>query len=630
MIGGLVLFLALALAFGAPFTALGLGGAAALGSSIAVLGLFCATVFAGLAVSTAAWALVGTAGVTAVAAALWRRPHPTGWWLAHPVVCLPVLVLATALVNGVPDYLPVNWDEMSGWASWVRQIMAADTWWRADMESSYPHYTKAWPILAAAIAKLRGSGDLNVGIGVLCAWHVTVLGAVYDMVVGSLRRRLDARPAVAASLGWVLLLVAILGEATWKLLPPSYLIEHPQLYPAVAFFCFGALALGTGPGQPVRLLPWAAAGIAMGAAYVVKTPMAALAVAALAFLPFVSERRKGVAVALFLPLVLAMAGWSLAKPPAQVAVVTLAEALDRLAYTLPKLGHEFPQYLLSWKFPMTVAGLLGLALCLRAGRKHVSERGLVAALTAYAAITWIGLLPLYMFVISPYEPTLPSLPRYVGTPLRLIHLFGPLVLAVELLVLACRVPALRRLVPSRHGAAGLTAMAAGLAALLSATTARAIDAMASHPDFGRDAFAEVLAVHAVLPTIDQALRNGDDARPGVVVIDQGGLGFAAVILHHLGIRAPGPDAAADVHRFRVAEHWSFGPQPVNMWMQPADGAALRAFVTRNPVVWLYHLDAWAQAELAPLLGACPAALEGQVLRRNGGGRYDCVVARSEK
>ena len=629
MIGGLILFLAIALAFGTPFTALGLGGAAALGSSIAVLGLFCATVFAGLAVSTASWILVSAAAMTIIAAAVWRRPRPTVWWLAHPIIWLPALVMVTAQVKGVPEYLPVNWDEMSGWASWVRQIMAADTWWRADMESSYPHYTKAWPILAAAMTKLRGSDSLSVGIGVLCAWHVSVLAAVYDVAVGSLRQRLNLRPAVVTSLAWILLLAVILGEATWKMLPPSYLIEHPQIYPAVAFFCFGFLALRPDPGQPSPLLSWGAAGIAMATAYAVKTPMAALSVAALVFLFFADERRKR-AAAIFLPLALTVAGWSVVKPSIPSDTTALSDAIDRLVYTLPKLGHEFPQYLLSWKLPMTIAGFLGLALCFRTGRQHVRERGLAAALTTFTTAIWLGLLPLYMFAIWPYEPTLPSLPRYMSTPLRLVHLFGPVLLAVELLALAWCLPTFRRLLSSRPVTAGLPFIVIGLAALLSMMTARSIAAMATHPDFGREAFAEVQAVHAIQPTIDQAVQEDGANHPRVLVIDQGGAGFSAVILHFLSIRAPGPDPAPDVHRFRVAPYWSFGPHPVNMWMQQTDGPALRAMVSHDPVVWLYRLDSWARQELAPLIGVCPVELEGQVLRRNTAGLYDCVVARSER
>jgi hypothetical protein len=668
VIAGLAVFLALAAGFGLPFTALGLGGALALGATLTLLTLFCATVFAGLAVSSAVWLTLGLALITGAVG--WRmcRPSLPLWWATHPALCLPLLVVVTGLIAGVPSYLPVNWDEMSGWATWVRQILAADVWWRADMQSSYAGYTKGWPILAAAMNRLLGSGELGIGIGALTAWHALVLGAAYDVTI----RMLERRPGLAAptrrGLAWVFLLVLVLGEASWKLLPHSYLVEDPQLYTAIAFLCFGAMALQAPAAGRTRLLALAAAGLSMAAAYSVKTPMAALAAAALVFLvmtpanarraslaaiqrplrprpsgrtpapgegqtgrsihwPAViagDRRRLASTTALFLPLAVVMLGWSLVRPPLPSDSLDLQAGLAALPGILSRLMVQFPAYLLSWKLPMTAVGVLGLVVALgrRGGDDRADRRGLAAALVAYSLVVWIGLIPLYTFVIGSWEEALPSLPRYMGVPLRLIHLFGCLLVGVELAGWAGKLAPVLRWADGRAGRAALLLAIAALTGVQAVMTARAIAAMGDHPDFGREAFLQVRKVVDAVPAITLALARSGEIRPDVAVIDQGGDGFAVVILQHYSVRGPG-DSQADVHRFHVVPAWSFGPQPTNGWMRKADGEAFRSTIAKAPVIWINHLDPWARAELSPLVGDCADELEGRVLLRNAGGRFDC-------
>lgn len=615
MIAGLLLTLALTAGFALPFTALGLGGAMALGAAILTLALFSATVFAGLAVSTAGWLVMAASAASAVFGL--RRAAPSWDWLFHPVALIPLLIAATALAVGVPEYLPVNWDEMSGWASWVRQIMAADTWLRADMESAYAHYTKAWPILAAVVNRVAGGGGLSAGIGTLAALHTVALGAFYDLAARLFSRHLA--PATGRALVWVVLLVLLTGEASWKLVPHSYLIEHPQLYPAIGFLCLASLALG----RKGDMLAWWATGLVLASAYAVKTPMAALATSALVMTALVPERRLRVACGLFVPLALVVVGWSLAAPPQPTSPITWDP--ERLTEVLARLAVDFPAYLFSWKLALTAVGALGMAAALwpTKARTH-EERGLAAGLAAFTVTVWVGLIPLYLFVISPgSEETLPSLPRYMGVPLRLIHLFGPLLAMAALTSLTARVPLVRRLADSRAAMPMLVVAALALAGLQTVLVSREIAAMADHPDFGSEAMDEVRRVVAIMPAIDRAVALSGEERPRLLVLDQGMPGFASVIVHHYSIRAPGT-SSAHVHRFELMRHWSYGPAPVNGWMLRANSAQFREIVGMARILWLSRMDAWSANELAPLIGTCPGDLADRVLLRSEEGRFNCL------
>lgn len=629
MIGGLLVFLALSAGFGLPFTILGVGGALALGASITVLTLFCATVFAGLAVSTAAWATLCLALATGGAGLLFHRPRPALAWLAHPALWLPLMVVATGIVVGAPDYLPVNWDEMSGWASWTRQIMAADVWWRADMLSSYPGYTKGWPILAAAMARLLGAAELGGGIGALTEWQCVALASVYDMTVHILKRRSAFSSPARHALAWIFLLILMLGEASWKLVPHSYLIEQPQLYPAIAFLCFGALAVHATEDSKTRFLALAAAGLTLAAAYAIKTPMMALAFGALFFLKGTPAgyRRLAAGGVLFIPLALVMLGWSLARPEQTAhglsGLGNGVGAVGLFVSILPRLIAQFTAYFLSWKLPMTALGIVGIAFSLRLrGPTSADQKAVALSLAAYALVTWIGLLPLYMYVIIPWSDELPSLPRYMGIALRLIHLFGCLFVAVEFAVWAGRHPTLLRWANGRRGLIVLSTSIVALIGAQSVMTGRAISSLFLHPDVGRDAYAQVIRVRDALPLIRQTVIKSAASAPEVAVLDQGGDGYAAVILNYYSIRAPG-NPAADVHYFRPAKDWSFGPTPLNIWMRPADGPAFRHALAQSPIIWINRLDPWALAELSPLVGDCSGDLSGQVLLRNAQGAYDC-------
>lgn len=615
MIAGLLLTLALSAGFALPFSALGLGGAMALGAAVLTLALFSATVFAGLAVSTAGWLVMAAAAASAMFGL--HRATPSRDWLFHPVALLPLLIIATALARGVPEYLPVNWDEMSGWASWVRQIMAADTWLRTDMESAYPHYTKAWPILAAVVNRVAGGGGLSAGIGALAALHAIALGAFYDLAARLFSRNLA--PATGQVLAWIVLLVLLTGEASWKLVPHSYLIEHPQLYPAIGFLCLAALALG----RKDDMLAWWATGLVLASAYAIKTPMAALAASALVMTVLVPERRLRVACGLFTPLALVVVGWSLAAPPQPTNPISWDP--ERLTEVLARLAVDFPAYLFSWKIALTAVGALGMAAALWPTKSRTQEeRGLSAGLTAFTVTVWVGLIPLYLFVISPgSEDTLPSLPRYMGVPLRLIHLFGPLLAVAALTSLTARIPLIRRLTDARAAMPVLVVAALTLAGLQAVLVSRQIAAMADHPDFGSDAMDEVRRVVAIMPTIDRAVTLSGEERPRVLILDQGMQGFTPVIAHHYSIRAPGTPSA-HVHRFELMGGWSYGPTPVNGWMLRTDSARFREIVSTARIIWLSRMDAWAAHELAPLIGTCPGNLAGRVLLRSEDGRFNCL------
>ncbi len=623
MIAGLIMTAALAAGFGAPFAALGPGAAFASGMLLTVLAFFIATVFAGLGLGAAGWAVAALAAAT-FGLALWTRPlKPDAVWALHPVWWLSALVIAVGSIHGVPPYVAVNWDEMSAWAKWPLQMLAADAWWRPDMEMIpfLAAYTKGWPILAAGVTRLLGRDDLAVGIGVLTFWNISVLAAAYDLALVLFARRTALSANAIRIVAWVIVLILALGEATWKLVPHSYLVEQPEIYAETAFFILGGLASRGRSGT----LAFVAAGLAMAAGYAVKTPLATLAVPALVFLAAVPGRRWRHACALFAPLAVVAVGWTLVRShQTSIAHFSLADTLEngslaQLYTVLALLARAFPAYLGLWKLPMTLLGVSGLIFALRS---RDEGRILTLAIVLFTAFFFIGLVPLFLFVIPPFHGELPSFPRYVNVPLRAIHLLGCLLAMAELsrLVERWSPPAFLK---SRHLAA---AMIAGMVILMGALgwqVSSSMAAMADHPDFGRDDFAYVRAVTTKAAALKRIVAGMGGDVPNIVIIDQGGDGWAQIIAAYIGIRGPGPAATTDINAFHMIGPWSFGPKSLNSWMLPTDDDSFEAAMRKADMIWTYRLDPWARGQLARLAPDCATDLDGRLLVRDGSGHYRC-------
>ncbi|MFN3077681.1 MAG: hypothetical protein ABT940_12550, partial [Alphaproteobacteria bacterium] len=289
------------------------------GLALLCLILYLANPVLRLPVSVGAWSAVAAAGCGLALAArrIARAREVEFGLLAHPVVVLPVGLLAILAVHGPIDYLPVSWDEFSNWLGWSRQIFVTDSHWTPSMSIGQVGYTPGWALLMAFPNIVLGSFREVHSASVQFLLHVGVLGLVFDLLRDRLRDG-GAGPRLATGLAWLFVLAVLGVEATWKLHPTLQLIEKPQIY-AMAAVLLTALAGGTAGADRDRLA--AMIGLFLAFGYLLKMAMLTFVpAAALLAMTLHGEGRRGVAglglrLALALtPVVLAALSWRMASP----------------------------------------------------------------------------------------------------------------------------------------------------------------------------------------------------------------------------------------------------------------------------------------------------------------------------
>ena len=550
-----------------------------------------------------------------------RARKETDWTgiAIHPVVVFPVLFFIVSLVSGYSGYTVFANDEYGSWLVWTREAWWFDTIRHPDMQWRILAYTQGWPTTLIYPQLFFGSFDIGRSLIVIFLWHVALLGLVHDLVVRMMESTGRFSRAGRRAVAWLAVLALLEVEATWTLLPQLLLIEKPQIYLMAGILGLAGLSAFEGGAKRATCL---AMGILMASAYLLK-------VTTLGFVP-------AVALIACLPAFRGSPGWSVGGRPAAIelgvrillmlgpllAVYALwngllpfergggcfadpfavFEASTRAGANGGGFQSAFAErvgaYLWVFKLPLTVVSVAGLLVAFRERRLAV----IAAPLALFTAVYLASLYVLYAICFGDYErETFASLQRYLRIPLRMIHLYGLLML---LFVAAPLLPRAFQLIG--HGwsrRAAFTGLAAIVIATLMGYQAQAlVDSMRNVVIRDREVQSYVSVLKELAADAQRlralAARQGLE-RPRVALIAQGGSGFEFLFANYLSLK---DRRTGHPIWYRMARGFSWGPAKSNIWMTAKSPDQLRAYFTAQDILWPHRVDDWIVGILRDLTG----------------------------
>jgi len=553
--------------------------------------------------------------VVIAAAAGWglliRQARPLSPWLAaHPVIVLPLILLAALALHGPVAYLPAVWDEYSNWLYWTREIFSRDQVWTEAMNIPLPGYTPGLPLLMAMPSALLGHFTEGNSLTVQFFMHVGLLAMVFDLARANLARR-GAEARLAGILAWLLVLTTLGLEATWKLLPTLQLIEKPQIY---AFSAFAMLIVAAMRLEihPLRL--GVLGGLLLVYAFLIKLAtqvfLPAAAIMALPVLWRHSSRRTALALGLALPPAAMLVIWKLYGIPDPSHWNSLGVLLDlerehgedwmiaRVIRATELFWPAVMAYLALFKPWLDLIALGGFAL---AWKRREARFGLAALLLFLLGTEFA----LYLFHIKYawVEPN--SVDRFTRVPLRPLHLMGVVLgglMVLEVLIDRVRPALLARALPvlAVLAAAGL----GGQAVLLGRSLA---------PMEARDAYPGVHDIRAQAWHLAQVMEARGQTGGTVQIIDQGSDAYSQVIARYSALRL---DGRTRIKSFEAIPKVSFDRQD-----DPA------AEMARAGAIWPITLTPSLAANVAALADSpeCREAPARFFLLARPGGGFTCVA-----
>jgi hypothetical protein len=286
---------------------------------------------------------------------------------------------------------------------------------------------------------------------------------------------------------------------------------------------------------------------------------------------------------------------------------------------LARLAEAAWNYVVSWKMPMTLLAVFGLAY----GAARREFRPLAIGLALYCIFYGIGLFQLYAFRFGPYEVAeLQSLQRYMRVPLRLIQIFG---LTLFALLITTKLAGTNFDVRRYFTGKGFVALCAILVILVGGFQLFAIR-------YGltdiRDRFSmspERLEVVTELQNDRQKLEkiiiDLGLVNPLIALIAQGDDGYSARVVSFLSL----PDSREKKQMlYRVGDGYSWGEQPKNIWMQKTTIPKLMEYLGGADIIWVHRPDEWIDPVLNLLSAGCnPRKNWRFIVKRKRGDGYSC-------
>jgi hypothetical protein len=618
MLEGLLFGTAIIVGIGIWFSGAGYGFAFFLGCVCLPLILFLGNTIVGIPLLWVTWAIIifAASGYVRFIYQLNKVGNPN--WrniLPHPLFVFTGILLIFGTVMNYTPYLPWSFDEFSTWGSWAKQIFVADTFWREDMVNIYRTYPKGWPMVVAFAQFPFTTYEEYRGIALLGLFHIAVLALFYDVIRLILERDSNCSQTASSFISWTIILLLVSAEASWKLLPPSLLIERPVMYWSLGLFAVSLLAWNSEKYQPFVLF---GIGLTLASALTLKTPTSSLAIP-VSIIGFVYWKRQiklgtlasstlslaRIMIYLFLPFLITAGLWiahsTNDKVPIGFEIYFDQEIFDRFLSLTLLLKNAFVEYLSLYKPPLTGFGLIGLISAFW----FPQQRVVAIALLTYVAIGWLGIWPLYMFNIfgNEVEP-LPSFQRYVRLPLRMIHYFGLAFLAVNLFhFFQSKNLAFIKLLFKEKIMIGVCSFAIIFLISFQLWTVKQ-----SYLDMGLRVFGStttdlmradnIRKFRIQSESLKKIIRTLNLSIPEILLISQGGDGFAQRMARYFSIGNLRND---NLHIYRVSKRWSWGKEKKNQWMQKISDENFRKIISQAKLVWPYNLDPWSTNILSSLI-----------------------------
>lgn len=584
--------------------------------------LFTLSWLGGLALSTSVWIVAALAALGLARLVRDGRNAPLGL-AVHPAVVLPALVLAVMAWHGPLTYLPSAWDEYANWLGWARGMVLDDKVWAPGMRGPVPGYSPGLSILMSMPSVVLGQYDDAHSVSLQLFMHAGLLGMVFDLSRLTLRQAGGGGREAAVG-AWLVVLLALAVEATWKLLPPLQLIEKPQVY------LIAAVAVLMVQAARADIHPWRLAltgGLLLAHAYLIKLGtqllLPSMVILALPVLARNPGQRMALGLGLALPMAAAILAWKLAGIPDlsnwNAIVGPLIELESRLgaratyALAVTVALDYWPAvlaYMETFKPWLTLLSLGGFALAW----KRSENRAAAVALVGFFAL---NMILVYAFHIkwSPY-PELNSIDRFTRVPLRPIHLLG-----VVLGLLAVMEWGILRVGWTWRGRLGLPA--AGLIVILLGVQAWQAEASLREMD-RRTLDPRVKVIHDDALRLSALLLRRGQGGTGVQMIDQGQDGFARLIAEYF---ADGHDGRRTLSLFTLDPAYSWTVSSDSRWYKPVTTEALAGHLSRQTVLWPVIVDPWILSILAPMVDDpdCRRTPTAYFLFHRADGKFDCIA-----
>ena len=632
------------------------------GVSVLILILFFGNVVLRVPLGTTAFAVLAIAAIGLVRLGLEiRAGRFSRACLLHPVPILLLMIGIVILARGGVDYLPWQWDEYSRWLYFAKLASFTEMYWTESFRKSNQGYTPGWTTLMVYPSLILGRFSAANAATLPFVMHVGFLGILYDVARSDLRRIEFVSFGTRLAAAWLVVLLLLLAEASWKLVPTLLTTEKPQIYLLGA--CL-ATVLHVADKPTARTTLAAYCGLFIAAGYILKTAFLALIPSLVFFAAFLlfrndalegpirqrwkwrnahAGRRLLALCLLFLPLFSGFVAWNLISTSkscygAPIELFSVGKFAILFSDFAAKMANRYVAetitYLAHYKVPLTIVGAIGVL----AGLAHRRTALLSVMLGLFIGVYVLALYYFHLTCFSYYYDleTLNSIPRFTRVWLRLVHVFGPLLLFLMVVewISRSRGP-LWRLGKSRGVAFAATGFAMLLFAWQAVQAASSFDAMATRADFrlkdGGRHYRIVRDIPAEATALKALLKQNGLIDPKVLLIVQGGTGFAVLVAKY---HAAAVSRTMPMYAYRLAWPASWGETKVTRFMQKTTVEGMLTILRRHRVIWPFILDDWMRDSLAKLTDdpACRARPGRYFLLRRGkeGTPYTCVAKWPEK
>lgn len=599
---------------------------------VLITALYAGNVILGIPLSALA-IIIGVAaagGIVLMVTRLARTQLPPLQDILHPVIVFAALVAAVAAARGGVSYLPMPGDETASWLKYARQIFLVDAYWSERVVYQHGGYPAGWPMLVALPNTIFGFWDDSHAALLPFLLHLGLIGVIFDVL------RLAATDAVASGRALLTAWLGVLGllaiEASWILVPRFLLVDEPITYIFIGALIASLLAFREDMQRP-RLA--VLVGLTLAAGYLVKIAVIALIPAILMIFVAAAVLRHAPvrlllrdAALILLPFAAVAGSWYFFKTaqecnasPAMLLSDFSAPTLERLAFVGRLYATAFADYVPLYKLPMT----LGALACLIVGLRHRRLRWAVLAVVVFIAAYSAALYLSYVACLDIIDSTeLQSFQRYFLVNLRVVHVVGPIVLALWMF-------RNRTASPVRHAIAGrrFTSLATTTIATLLAFQVwmanRSLDDLATRGLQDVEVRSAIARMKNEATSLRHMIERQDMTAPRVSMIDQGGYGVMFDLGAYFGLRTHRDGESNFTYRVELPYFWN--ETQVNFATAVTDQSRLVNWWRRFDILWPVKMDAFAQAALERLVDdpRCRARPVDYFLIRGPSGGFVCIA-----
>ena len=569
--------------------------------------------------------------------------------ILHPIVVLPLLTIAMAVMMGDLIYLPYPGDEVASWLRHARQIFLADAYWSDKVIYHLGSYTNGWPLMVAFSNIFEGQYSDRNGIVFLFLMHVGVLGFVFDLTYFVAGRSGINKSGQALYIAWILVLVLLAVEASWVLFPTFQSIEKPLLYAYLTGFLL-ALAAQYEEFDRWRLAAFLGfvflTGYLVKVAFILFAPMLGIIWLVFYGRSYLDQTRK-IPEARFISarLVKYGIGWAvLMLAPAAIAMLTWSHLrIGEHCFATPWEYLTSPEQLMSensmriarvvtdaaitysgqFKLPLTAAG----AAVLIAGLTWKRVRWFVVMIAAFVIFFMIAAHLAYNSCYSPFGETgLQSFQRYFRPNLRFIHFFGIIIAVFFLLEKFGKSDIVSSTLKKPWVGGIMTLIVVLLLGFQVWQVNRSlIDINSRHlqSDYAKTA---ILVTKQESERLLRIIKTRKLKNPKVSVIAQGGFGVEFNLAKYFGIKTR---RNGDYFNYTPVKPYSWGEEKTNSFMHKTTPEDLVSWWKEFDVIWPIKTDQWAAILLSGLINdpECRRNPNQFFLFNTGGGTFTCISKR---